>query len=1069
MRLPAALPVPWCLMSFQNNTVVRASAGTGKTRRLVDAYIGLLEKGGDPLRILAVTFTEKAAAEMRDRIRTAIYKKLEGIPLDERGRWTRILALLPAAPISTIHGFCAVLLRDHGLAIGIDPSFGLLDEQQSLDLAREAAREAIRQEIRSGNEDVEQLFGDFGLERLVETIVTTGYWLNSLGEDSQWLHERVEEQRTTAKAVEQAFAEQIRKYGGDFEMIGALADEVDARKAKHPLRKRDDSKALLPRVGQIAGVSAADQLCRLIAVFAARLRIKKQLLSVLDFDDLLLGVRNLLKTRPDVRGWCGQHFLALLVDEFQDTDQVQSEIISLLAEDSENPGKLVPGKLMIVGDPKQSIYRFRRARVTVFFEMIERIRREGGAVEHLQDNYRSAPAIVEFSNRLSESMMDGRGKGSLPDDSTDLKYRVLFSDADRLQPKSDSPFLGITYVAAESGARAALGREMEAEAFARLLKRWKSQEVIQSWQEVAVLLRSTSNIDTYVEAFEEHGIPFYVVQGAAFYQKTEVSDLIAFLELVIHPDDSLLRTTVLTSSLFGVTFKDVLAGATNVAYEELVRYWVEWRDQATAAEILQDVIRKTNHDVVLMAQKKGRQRVANVGKLIEITRELARQGTTSLDEVVRHLRARAYDHAVREPEAQIVGQDDQVVRILTVHQAKGLEFDIVVIPSLAAKTGRASADRTFCSERWGLLVAPAYGLHRKPLPHSLILEAKEHDEDQQYEEEKRLLYVAVTRAKKMLVLGEGFSKQAGPWLHWMERMFESVQAGAVEKARQGKSVSVRFRGRKGAPDFSVQMLSASRLNLPEQLAFVADVIVVGEPDIRVIKTPHLMKTLEMTPSDLLSIDGCLRYFHWTRMLGEPEPGLTRDDSKMRIGSLAHAILETGLAPEIDVLEQSGLSDLVSVFNSKEWLELTTCAVEREMPFIMHLSVDGRDCWIRGRMDLVVPGGHPRVIDYKYATWLEGSEERYEVQMTAYCAALMKAMETDRAYGELWYLKPPMKVIRREYKLHDAELRLQRLIREYAKALESDSWPAADRSYCEKTQCGFRSRCWPSEAFKAEAV
>src|SRR5204863_5754009 len=161
-------------MVLEKNTVVLASAGTGKTRKLVQVYLELLERGVDPLRIVAVTFTEKAAAEMRDRIRTAVYKK-------HGAEWIRILSILPAAPISTIHGFCGILLREHGFHLGIDPSFTILEEQRSLDLAREAARETIRREIRNGNEDVENVFRDFGLTGLVDTLVSIGYWLNSLG------------------------------------------------------------------------------------------------------------------------------------------------------------------------------------------------------------------------------------------------------------------------------------------------------------------------------------------------------------------------------------------------------------------------------------------------------------------------------------------------------------------------------------------------------------------------------------------------------------------------------------------------------------------------------------------------------------------------------------------------------------------------------------------------------------------------------------------------------------------------------------------------------------------------
>src|SRR5216117_754396 len=791
-------------MPFETNTVVWASAGTGKTRKLVDVYLELLERGMDPGRIVAVTFTERAAAEMRDRIRTAL--------ADRQGRWTAAISSLAAAPISTIHGFCGILLRQHGIVLGIDPSFSVLDEQQSLDLARAAARETIRQEILSGNEDAENLFRDFGLNELVDTLVSAGGWLNSLGQDADWLLARVQDQEKTAADLEQQIGDEIRRYGGSFEAIGERFDELESRKAKHPLRKRDDSRALLPRIGQIAGVPTSSRLTKLAGLYIERFLSKKRALNAVDFDDLLLGTRNLLREHNDIRRHYQDHFEALLVDEFQDTDEVQAEIISLLAADPQNPGRLSPAKLMIVGDPKQSIYRFRRARVTVFFRLLQRILDEGGRLEHLQENYRSAAPIAEFSNRLSELMMDGAGKiEDIAHAQADLSYRIRFSEEDVLKPKSDAPFLGITYVAAESGAKAAQGREMEAEAIARLLKEWKSSGRIQSWKEVAILMRAMTNVEIYLSALETHGIPVYVVQGAAFYQKSEVSDLIAFLELVLHPEDDLLRATVLTSSLVGVTFNELVAAPYTGArgheargYEQIPAYWVGRRDTATAAEILQDVIRKTNFDVVMMAQRNGRQRLTNIGKLIEITRELARQGTPALDDVVRYLHERAHDASVREPEAQTLGQEDEVVRVLTVHQAKGLEFDIVIIPDLAARTGRGANGRTFFSDRWGILAGAAYGLHRKPLPHALILEARELEDDQQYEEEKRLLYVAVTRARKMLVLGEGFSRQSGPWLQWVSQVFENAQPDAIEKAREGRSQTVKFKG------FSAKLVPASQ-------------------------------------------------------------------------------------------------------------------------------------------------------------------------------------------------------------------------------------------------------------------
>jgi ATP-dependent exoDNAse (exonuclease V) beta subunit len=397
-----------------------------------------------------------------------------------------------------------------------------------------------------------------------------------------------------------------------------------------------------------------------------------------------------------------------------------------------------------------------------------------------------------------------------------------------------------------------------------------------------------------------------------------------------------------------------------------------------------------------------------------------------------------------------------VIRVLTVHQAKGLEFDIVIVPDLAARTARGTSDRVCFSDRWGILAGAAYGLHRKPLPHALILEEKQWEDDQQYEEEKRLLYVAITRARKMLVLGEGFSKQAGPWLHWIEELMESLQPGAIGSARDGKTQSIKFKGA------AVKVLPATRLNVPEQLEFSTEAILVGEPNIPKAASPGIAATLEMTPSDLMSLGGCFRFFHWTRILGLAEPGHepTGDTPQMRLGSLAHQLLERAVRPSEDALAASGLLDLAGVFASGEWQDLNTAGPERELPFIAHLDVDGKDCWVRGRMDAVVAGpGVPRVIDYKYAVWREGAEETYDIQMTAYALALMKALETDRAAAELWYLKSPMKIVRREYALAGAEGKLRALFARYMEALDLNEWPAAERAYCDRVECGFRQRCW----------
>ena len=180
---------------------------------------------------------------------------------------------------------------------------------------------------------------------------------------------------------------------------------------------------------------------------------------------------------------------------------------------------------------------------------------------------------------------------------------------------------------------------------------------------------------------------------------------------------------------------------------------------------------------------------------------------------------------------------------------------------------------------------------------------------------------------------------------------------------------------------------------------------------------------------------------------------------MRLGSIAHKILESPSLPSPETLVSAGLADLELVFEGADWRELSAASPEREMPFIMHLNVAGNDCWIRGRMDAVVLAEGPKVVDYKYATWHEGAESHYEAQMTAYALALMKALSVGRATAELWYLKAPMKIVRSEYDLKDAERRLCDLLRDYMRAIEANHWPPAQRSYCDQIECGFREKCW----------
>ena len=306
-----------------------------------------------------------------------------------------------------------------------------------------------------------------------------------------------------------------------------------------------------------------------------------------------------------------------------------------------------------------------------------------------------------------------------------------------------------------------------------------------------------------------------------------MSDLIALLEFVLHPDDPLIRAIVLSSPLAGLTFQTCSRERHRKHSIASFKPWIERRDRATAAEILEDVVRQTNFDVVMTAQKGGRQRVANIGKLIEITRNLGRQGTTALDDVVRYLRARAKDTLVRESEAQTTAQDADVVRLLTVHGAKGLEFDVVIVPDLAAPLPHGSEERL-------LLQRPLGAACGRRLWSASQNAASCPDSPGQGRGEGSAVRgreAAALRCRHARAQdagsGRGFCGKACRIVATMGG--RPLREGATWRTSighgQGKTTRVRFRSR--GQDFSVEMLSAAAFTRPEQLPLNIDIAAVN--------------------------------------------------------------------------------------------------------------------------------------------------------------------------------------------------------------------------------------------------
>ena len=378
---------------------------------------------------------------------------------------------------------------------------------------------------------------------------------------------------------------------------------------------------------------------------------------------------------------------------------------------------------------------------------------------------------------------------------------------------------------------------------------------------------------------------------------------------------------------------------------------------------------------------------------------------------------------------QTTAQEADVIRLLTVHGAEGLEFEVVIVPDLAAGC-RTGKERFVLQRPWGLSRGVPDGLHRQNATHTADSPHKERGEGPTIRGGEAAALRGGDSSPVRCSCSERATLESVPVCGSDGRanFFEQVRPGAIDRARQGRPPSSIAQPGTG---LFREMLSAEAFTRPEHYPLNIDIAAVSRETIyrefqeltrAIDKRPsRRISSVEMTPSDLAGLRGCFRYFQWTRLLGLIEPGTQAAGGRqLHLGSIVHDILESGLEPSLELLREKGVPDLQTVFQSKEWQSLSKSDVARELPFIMHMEVGGRECFVRGRMDAVISGNPPRVIDYKYAPWREGAESEYEVQMASYCLAVMMRSSSERAVAELWFLKGSLRIVQQEFLRGDAE-------------------------------------------------
>jgi len=774
-------------LDFTENTALRASAGSGKTRVLTKRFVRILleETDADLNDIIAITFTRKAATEMKGRIRRELAAWLKKPQYAQDRRLTDFRFRMSEARIDTIHGFLGKLIRESFQVLGIDPGFTILEEVD----AKVLTMRFIDASIRSIFDDPLQK------DRLVSCMTLYGA---DIGESP--LRDAV-----------------FSLYQG----MRCTGETVHTIKERYRAYETGTTPSMGIRALEHIGLDLLDQLDK-------RFRAYKDMENVLDFSDLELLACDLLERPASCRS-IRDSFRHLMMDEFQDVNPLQMRLVNLLTRD-EN-GAVPPGRLFIVGDSKQSIYGFRGADHRVFGATCDIIARQGTA-RHLSMCYRCTDTIIQTVNHLFSRLMSAyeplqlpREKSGRPvelitwtsDDRKILKpssrwvfYKELIPDG---SPEDADTVLRAPYRESVETNRMMLQGKVIAGRMAALNAEGTP------YRDMAILVPSRSSLSAIENALYSKNIPYCVLGGLGFWSRTEISDILNLYRLIFQPQDRVALYAVLRSPLFSFSDDlllrcrqidreskekalrpevlleclaralsgddalsdaaalpddDVMSDAATLSDDAALRDAAVMSDEMLSAraagvfksllpldgilgpsELFQTMLQTSGYAEILLLLPKGEKKIRNLEKLVQVVNEFSRKHGYTARDLPLYLDA-LQESGGMDSEAFLDNEDSEAVKILTIHASKGLEFPVVFLPSMdRAVDAIGSRFKPF------LVLHPDNGLaaigadenqNISPalnLPYQEVFNARLARE---LEESRRVFYVAATRAQSLLVM-----------------------------------------------------------------------------------------------------------------------------------------------------------------------------------------------------------------------------------------------------------------------------------------------------------------------------
>ncbi len=1147
---------------IKENLSVRSGAGAGKTLVLARRFTELLlaEPNTNPLlRLVALTFTDKASLEMTQRVREMIENLAAGATGDDRHKLLNWLAQLPEARISTIHSFCGSLLRTHAVTAGIDPNFSVCADTLLITaMQTEAADEAVLKAVQLGKAEVLNLlrnirYGelvklvdrlmslrtDSNLERHLEPTDSLKLWQDALSTEKDKLREKLSSDADLPRQVQQLdditctdssdklliwrdqaieAARKILSDDSDTESLSEAFGQLAAVKPGGsgsgkawegftPKEVRDEIKKLQEDLSAYSALAlvigpddelAARALATMVQLAGQANDLftqAKRKRGLLDFTDLLYYTQQLLAVNTDLAKRLSSGIDQLLIDECQDTNSFQLRMLLSLIFGDDRMDNWPEGKLFVVGDAKQSIYRFRGAQVEVFEQLCKTL----GSVrqENLDTSFRTHLAGIEFVNHLFANLMESyepikaHRTNNPPDESVEI---LLATDPNgqSLQGQASAPA-----DAAQASVTAQRITEM-IEGDQKLVWDRDTNSYRQATAgDIAILFSRRTKSLIYERELARRDIPYYVVAGTGFYKQQEVYDVLCALRAIDNPFDDIALVGVLRSSLIGLddealvhitqassrpirgSLQEKLAATDNgpridipglderqqlaLGFAiDLIENLSRRKDAVGIAALIEELAERTGYEAALLTQFEGRRKLSNFRKVIALARQ-AGAGQMTLAEFIAQMDQRTIDDS-RYEQAAVAGEADNVVRLMTIHSAKGLEFPIVFLPDLSARN-ESIKDSLINRLDFGLtLKHDTRSIEEKNDSKdsdegigSAHLLAKELEQADREAEEIRRLYVAATRHEDRLVFVAADWRNKDGGFYWANSVInkldralsitETLDAG-LEKIPycDGRFSAAIRRMRPSRPKRRGSKLSPGQ----EVLAAANDSQELGEKLLRLKKpgapSPKLLGPLdvskgkvELAATALSDFAFCPMLFRWRHELRVP-PGRNRQPKQTipspasldaaTMGTVLHRcmeLLDLTAPPNSQQLIRRVLGEmdldsyvdpeplaaqiqpmLVKFFNHELCRRIQASTRQyRELDFVYQA---GRVA-IRGQIDLLFLGADGRwcIVDYKSdritADKAPGHAQRYRTQMQVYAKAAANYLETPPPNVELYFLRP----------------------------------------------------------------